>query len=152
MLNEFRNFIMRGNVLDLAVGIIIGAAFTSIVNSLVNDIISPIIGLITGGIDFSEMRLVLRPAAGETPEVALGFGLFINAIINFLIVALVLFLIIRAYNNASARFSKKEAAPGEPVNKTCPYCATDIPVKATRCPNCTSELTGAAAPPVVTAT
>lgn len=140
MLREFRDFIMRGNVLDLAVGIIIGAAFTTIVNSLVNDIISPIIGVITGGLDFSDVRLVLRPAEGDTEAVALGIGLFINAVINFLIVALVLFLIIRAYNNATARFKKAEA-PGEPVNKQCPYCMTDIPVKATRCPNCTSQLT-----------
>src|SRR5690606_23320698 len=100
MLTEFRNFIMRGNVLDLAVGIIIGAAFTTIVTSLVDDIIGPIIGLITGGADFSDMRILLRPAEGENPEVALGIGLFINAVINFLIVGLVLFLIIRTYNNA----------------------------------------------------
>jgi len=140
MLAEFRNFILRGNVLDLAVGIIIGAAFTTIVNSLVNDIISPVIGVITGGLDFADLRLVLRPAAGETPEVALGIGLFINAVINFVIVALVLFLIIRAYNNATTRFSKKEKSEDAPVNKQCPYCMTDIPVKATRCPNCTSEL------------
>ena len=140
MIAEFRNFILRGNVLDLAVGIIIGAAFTTIVNSLVNDIISPIIGIITGGLDFADVRLVLRPAAGETPEVALGIGLFINAVINFLIVALVLFLIIRAYNNATARFTKKAENEKAPINKQCPYCVTDIPVKATRCPNCTSQL------------
>jgi large conductance mechanosensitive channel len=140
MLNEFRNFIMRGNVLELAVGIIIGAAFTTIVNSLVNDLISPVIGLITGGLDFNEVRIVLRAAAGENPEVALGIGPFINAVINFLIVAFVLFMIIRAYNKASERFKREEAAPGEPVNKPCPYCATDIPFKATRCPHCTSQL------------
>lgn len=149
MLKEFRDFIMRGNVLDLAVGIIIGAAFTTIVNSLVNDVISPIIGMITGGLDFSEVRVVLRAAEGENPEVALGIGLFINAVINFVIVALVLFLIIRAYNNATARFKKPEEASA-PVNKQCPYCMTDIPVAATRCPNCTSELSGA--PAAATAT
>src|SRR5690606_8131462 len=92
----------------------------------------------------SEMRIVLRAAEGDNPEVALGIGLFINAIINFLIVGFVLFLIIRAYNNATARFTKKEAAPEEPVNKVCPFCATEIPIKATRCPNCTSDLTGSA--------
>ena len=140
MLAEFRNFNLRGNVLELAVGIIIGAAFTTIVTSLVNDIISPIIGIITGGLDFSEVRIVLRPAVGETPEVALGVGLFINAVINFVIVALVLFLIIRAYNNATTRFSKKQASESAPVNKQCPYCMTDIPINATRCPNCTSQL------------
>lgn len=141
MLDEFRKFIMRGNVLDLAVGIIIGAAFTTIVNSLVNDVISPIIGLILGGLDFSDVRIVLRAAQGETPEVALGIGLFINAVINFLIVAFVLFLIIRAYNATTERFRVKDSAPSEPVNKQCPYCLTDIPLKATRCPNCTSQLT-----------
>jgi large conductance mechanosensitive channel len=145
MWNEFRNFILRGNVLELAVGIIIGAAFTTIINSLVTDIISPLIGLATGGLDFADVRLVLRPAVGENPEVALGIGLFINAVINFLLVALVLFLIIRAYNKASERFKSKDAAPGEPVNKVCPYCATDIPVQANRCPNCTSDLSTSAA-------
>lgn len=140
MWDEFRKFIMRGNVLDLAVGIIIGAAFTTIVNSLVNDIISPLIGIATGGLDFSDLRIVLRPAAGETPEVALGIGLFINAVINFVIVAFALFLIIRAYNSTTERFRAKESKPSEPVNKQCPYCLTDIPLKATRCPNCTSQL------------
>lgn len=140
MWDEFRKFIMRGNVLDLAVGIIIGAAFTTIVNSLVNDIISPVIGLVTGGLDFSQVKIVLTPAAGETPEVAIGIGLFINAIINFIIVAFALFVIIRAYNTATERFRVKESAPSEPVNKQCPYCLSDIPLKATRCPACTSQL------------
>jgi large conductance mechanosensitive channel len=140
VLNEFRNFVLRGNVLELAVGIIIGVAFATVITSLVNDIISPLIGLATGGLDFSQVRVVLRPAVGENPEVALGIGLFINAVINFLIVALVLFLVIRAYNQASARFQRQDAAPDEPVNKACPYCATDIPYTATRCPNCTSSL------------
>lgn len=141
MLSEFRKFIMRGNVLDLAVGIIIGAAFTTIVNSLVNDIISPLIGIVTGGLDFSNVKIVLRAAAGETPETAIGIGLFINAVINFIIVAFVLFLIIRAYNSAVERF-RKEPEPGMPVKKVCPYCSTDIPTAATRCPNCTSQLSG----------
>lgn len=141
MIAEFRKFVMRGNVIDLAVGIIIGAAFTTIVNSLVTDVISPIIGIITGGLDFSEMKIVLRAASGDIPETAIGIGLFINAVINFLIVALVLFLIIRAYNSAVERFSK-EPEPGEPVKKVCPFCSTDIPFKAARCPNCTSQLEG----------
>jgi len=147
MIAEFRKFIMRGNVIDLAVGIIIGAAFTTIVNSLVNDVISPIIGVITGGLDFSQIKIVLRQAGADptaNPEVAIGIGLFINAVINFLIVAFVLFLIIRAYNSAVERF-RKEPEPGEPVKKVCPYCSTDIPFKATRCPNCTSQLEGQAA-------
>ena len=144
MISEFQKFIMRGNVLDLAIGIIIGAAFTAIVTSLVNDVISPVIGLITGGLDFSSMKIVLREAVGETPETAIGIGLFINALINFLIVAFVLFLIIRAYNRAVERF-RKEPEPGEAVKKVCPYCSTDIPTAATRCPNCTSQLQGQAA-------
>ncbi len=141
MFAEFRKFIMRGNVLDLAVGIIIGAAFTTIVNSLVNDVISPLIGIITGGLDFSSVKIILREAVGETPETAIGIGLFINAVINFVIVAFVLFLIIRAYNSAVERF-RKEPEPGAPVKKVCPYCSTDIPTAATRCPNCTSQLQG----------
>lgn len=140
MLAEFRKFIMRGNVLDLAVGIIIGAAFTTVVNSLVNDVIMPPIGLIVGGVDFSQIKIILQAAQGETPEVAINIGLFINAAINFLIVALVVFLIVRAFNRMMLPFQKKEGAPGEPVNKECPYCLSVIPYKATRCPNCTSQL------------
>lgn len=116
MLKEFTKFIMRGNVLDLAVGIIIGAAFTSIVNSLVNDVIMPPIGLLVGGIDFSQIAIVLQPAQGEQAEVAIRIGVFINALINFLIVAFVVFLIIRAFNSAMERFKKKEAeAPAAPA-------------------------------------
>ncbi|MBC6937036.1 MAG: large-conductance mechanosensitive channel protein MscL [Chloroflexi bacterium] len=140
MLAEFRKFIMRGNVLDLAVGIIIGAAFTTVVNSLVNDVIMPPIGVVVGGVDFSQIKIILQAAQGETPEVAINIGLFINAAINFLIVALVVFLIVRAFNRMMLPFQKKEEAPGEPVNKECPYCLSVIPYKATRCPNCTSQL------------
>jgi large conductance mechanosensitive channel len=151
MLKEFRTFIMRGNVLDLAVGIIIGAAFTSIVNSLVNDVIMPPIGVLVGGLDFKDIRIVLREAVGDKPEAAINIGLFINAVINFLIVAFVIFLIVRAFNRMTVPFKKKaEAPPGEPVNKECPYCLSVIPYKATRCPNCTSQLaasTGAAPAP-----
>ncbi|MCA9882451.1 MAG: large conductance mechanosensitive channel protein MscL [Anaerolineaceae bacterium] len=112
MLKEFREFLMRGNVLDLAVGIIIGAAFTAIVTSLVDDIISPIIGLITGGVDFSEVVINLNEAT------TLNVGNFINAIINFVIVGFVLFMIIRAYNQAMARFEEKEEeAPAEPTTE-----------------------------------
>ncbi|NWG15417.1 MAG: large-conductance mechanosensitive channel protein MscL [Chloroflexi bacterium] len=140
MLAEFRKFIMRGNVLDLAVGIIIGAAFTTVVNSLVNDVIMPPIGVVVGGVDFSQIKIILQAAQGETPEVAINIGLFINAAINFLIVALVVFLIVRAFNRMMQPFQKKEETPGEPVNKECPYCLSVIPYKATRCPNCTSQL------------
>ena len=103
MLREFREFIMRGNVLDLAVGIIIGAAFTSIVTSLVNDIIMPPIGLLTAGVDFSEITIVLQQAVGENPAVTINVGNFINAVINFLIVALVIFFIVRWFNSMAAR-------------------------------------------------
>lgn len=116
MLREFQKFIMRGNVLDLAVGIIIGAAFTSIVNSLVNDVIMPPIGLIIGGVDFSELVITLKAAEGDNPAVTINIGLFINALIQFLIVAFVVFLIVRSFNRMMERFSKKEEpAPVEPT-------------------------------------
>jgi large conductance mechanosensitive channel len=111
MFKEFQKFIMRGNVLDLAVGIIIGAAFTTIVNSLVNDVIMPPIGLVVGGIDFSEIKIVLQEAVGDKAEVAINIGLFINALINFLIVAFVVFLLVRSFNRMMERFQRKE----EPV-------------------------------------
>jgi large conductance mechanosensitive channel len=151
MISEFRKFILRGNVLDLAVGIIIGAAFTSIVNSLVNDVIMPPIGLVLGGVDFSNIFVPLKDGAPAGPyatladaqaagAVTLNIGLFINAVINFLIIALVVFLIIRAVNRMTQPITARKEAPGEPVNKECPFCVTSIPYKATRCPNCTSEL------------
>jgi large conductance mechanosensitive channel len=154
MLKEFRTFIMRGNVLDLAVGIIIGAAFTSIVNSLVNDVIMPPIGLALGGVDFANIFIPLKDGAPAGPyatladaqaagAVTINIGLFVNAIINFLIIALVIFLIIRAVNRMTLTVSKKQEA-SEPVNKECPYCFTSIPIKATRCPNCTTQLEGVA--------
>lgn len=105
---EFKEFISRGNVMDLAVGVIIGSAFTAIVNSLVNDMLMPVIGLISGGIDFSRLKLVLTPAVGDTPEVALCYGSFLQSILNFLLVALALFLLIKALN---AFRRKKEEAP-----------------------------------------
>jgi large conductance mechanosensitive channel len=151
MFNEFKKFIMRGNVLDLAVGIIIGAAFTSIVTSLVTDVITPFIGLVTGGIDFSNIYVVLRDgtvagpyatlvAAQEAGAVTVNIGLFLNAVIQFLIVAFVVFLIIRAFNRMTEPIRKKPEVPGEPVNKECPYCLTAIPYKASRCPACTSDV------------
>lgn len=141
MLQEFRKFIMRGNVLDLAVGIIIGAAFTAIVNSLVNDVIMPPIGLILGGVDFSQIKIVLQAAAGDKPEVAINIGLFINALISFLIIAFVVFLLIRGFNQMMERLQKKEEAPtAAATTKDCPHCFSIINIKATRCPNCTSEL------------
>ena len=133
---EFKKFISRGNVMDMAVGIIIGGAFTSIVNSLVNDIINPILGIF-GGMNFDQLAVTI-PALGGG-EVTLTYGNFITAVINFLIMAFIVFSIIKAINAASARFEKKEETAA-PTEKECPYCKTKIAVAATRCPNCTSML------------
>lgn len=107
---EFKKFITRGNVLDMAVGVVVGSAFTAIVNSLVKDILNPIIGLITGGIDFSDLKIVLKPASGEVAELAIRYGLFINAIIQFVLIAFVLFLIVKSFNKLNERRVKEEAA------------------------------------------
>ena len=107
---EFKKFITRGNVLDMAVGVVVGSAFTAIVNSLVKDILNPIIGLITGGIDFSNLKIVLKPASGEVAELAIRYGLFINAIIQFVLIAFVLFLIVKSFNKLNERRVKEEAA------------------------------------------
>jgi len=128
MLKEFREFAMRGNVLDLAIAVIIGGAFGKIITSLVNDILMPLIGLIMGGINFSEQAIVVGAAV-------IKWGAFVQSIIDFVIVAFVIFLIVRTMN----RFKKPEAAAA-PTTKDCPHCFTAIPIKATRCPNCTSEL------------
>ena len=129
MIKGFREFITRGNVVDLAVGIIIGAAFGKIVTSFVNDIIMPLIGLIIGGIDFSGLAFTVGSAK-------VTYGNFINNIIDFLIIAFVIFLIVKVANS-----TKKPAPAAEPTQKECPHCFSTISIKATRCPNCTSELT-----------
>lgn len=146
MIKEFKEFIMRGNVVDLAVGVIIGGAFGKIVTSLVNDVIMPPIGLLLGGINFSDLFISLNgstypslAAAQEAGAPTINYGLFINNVIDFLIVALVIFLVIRAFNRLS-QSSKTPQTPAEPVVKECPYCFSEIPIKATRCPNCTSQL------------
>lgn len=131
MLKEFKEFVMRGNVLDLAVAVIIGGAFGKIITSLVNDILTPLIGLFLGGINFSGL-------AWEYRNAVITYGNFIQAIIDFLIVAFVIFLIVKAANNMQKK--EKDVPPEEPTIKDCPYCYTTIPVKASRCPNCTSEL------------
>jgi large conductance mechanosensitive channel len=143
MLAEFKKFAMRGNVIDLAVGFIMGGAFGAIVNSLVNDIIMPPIGLILGKIDFSNLFINLsgKPYASLAEAKAAGaatinYGQFINTVINFLIVAFVLFLLVRQVN----RWTVRPAAPAAPTTKPCPYCFTEIPIKAVRCPHCTSTL------------
>ncbi|MBE6785921.1 MAG: large conductance mechanosensitive channel protein MscL [Ruminococcaceae bacterium] len=149
-LNEFKKFIMRGNVIDLAVGVIIGGAFQAIVNSLVNDIVSPVISLATKGINFADKFILLTTddvtfatveAAKEAGYATLNYGSFITAVINFLIMATVIFLLVKGINKVSEIGKKKEEeAPAAPTTKTCPYCKSEISVEAVRCPNCTSDL------------
>ena len=131
-MKEFKAFMSEGNVMDLAVGVIIGGALQAIVGSLVNDIIMPLLGIITGGLDFSHLAITVG-------EAQILYGSFISAIINFLLMALVLFLVIKALNKAKSLTAKPEE-PKAPTTKKCPYCQSDIPVAATRCPHCTSEL------------
>lgn len=151
MLKEFKEFAMRGNVVDMAVGIIIGAAFGTIVNSVVADIIMPPIGLLLGNIDFSNLFVVLKEgtkgtgpyeslvAAKAAGAVSINYGFFINTVISFVIVAFAVFLLIRGVN----QLKRQEAAPlAAPTTKECPYCLSTIPIKATRCGHCTSELKG----------
>jgi large conductance mechanosensitive channel len=148
IVEEFKKFAMRGNVVDMAVGIIIGGAFGTIVKSLVDDVIMPPIGLLLGGVDFSDLFITLKDGATAGPyatiaaakdagAVTLNAGLFINSVISFLIVAFAVFLLIKGMNSLQ---KKQEEAPAEPTEKECPHCCTSIPVKATRCPHCTSEL------------
>jgi large conductance mechanosensitive channel len=148
IMEEFKKFAMRGNVVDMAVGIIIGGAFGTIVKSLVNDVIMPPVGLLLGGVDFSEIFLTLQEgatagpyatleAAKEAGAVTLNAGLFINSMISFLIVAFAVFMLIKVMNSLQ---EKPEEEPEEPTDKECSFCFSTIPIKATRCPNCTSEL------------
>ena len=132
-IKEFKEFINRGNVLDMAIGVIIGAAFKDIVTSLVDNIISPVIGLF-GGKNFDEYQFVIG-------EAAIKYGAFITTVINFLIMALVIFMMVKVMNGISKKFEKKEeAATAAPTTKTCPYCLSEIKIEATRCPHCTSVL------------
>lgn len=136
-IDEFKKFIMRGNVMDMAVGVIVGGAFTSIVTSLNQDILTPILGIF-GGIDFSNLYVTL--GSGETAPI-LAYGNFITAVLNFLITAFVIFVLIKGINAVNDRFSKKEEPkPAAPTTKKCPYCKTEIAIDATRCPHCTSML------------
>ena len=148
MLKEFKEFAMRGNVVDMAVGIIIGAAFGTIVKSLVADIIMPPIGLLLGNVDFSNLFIVLKQGATAGPfatiaeaqkagAVTINYGMFVNTVISFLIVAFAVFLLIRALNKLQR---EEEAPPEEPTTKECPHCLSTIPIKATRCGHCTSEV------------
>jgi large conductance mechanosensitive channel len=151
MWKEFKEFAVKGNALDLAIGVIIGAAFGGVVTSLVKDIIMPLLGLITGGLDFSNMFVVLKQApngatfatpadAAKVGAITWNYGNFITFLINFLIIAFAIFLVVKAINRM-----KRPAPASEPVSKDCPACAMTIPIKATRCPHCTTELSGARA-------
>ena len=136
-IKEFKKFIMRGNVMDMAVGVIVGGAFTSIVTSLNQDILTPILGIF-GGTDFSNLKVTL--GSGENAPV-LCYGNFITAVINFLITAFVIFVLVKAINKIGDKLIKKEEeAPAEPTTKMCPYCRSEIAKEATRCPHCTSNL------------
>lgn len=143
MLKEFKEFAMRGSVIDLAIGVIIGGAFGKIVSSLVSDILMPPIGLLLGKVDFSNLYINLNggeyaslAAAREAGAATINYGTFLNTVIDFLIVAFVIFLLIRQVN----KLQKPQPAPAAPAVKECPYCLTMIPQKATRCPACTSEI------------
>jgi len=151
MLKEFKEFALRGNVVDMAIGIIIGAAFGAIVKSLVDDVIMPPIGLLLGGVDFANLFILLRPGDPVPPyatladaqtagAVTINYGLFINAVISFVIVAFVVFLIVRSINRMR---KEEEAPPAEPTTKACPFCFSEVAIKATRCAHCTSELPAA---------
>ena len=139
MMQEFKDFAVRGNVVDMAVGIVIGGAFGTIVKSLVADIIMPPIGMLSSGVDFSKMAYVLQPAKEEggkvVEAVSINYGSFINNVISFIIVAFAIFMVIKAMN----KFKKAEP-PADPTTKKCPQCLSEIPIKATRCSQCTSEV------------
>ena len=137
MLKEFKEFAMRGNVVDMAVGIVIGAAFGKIVSSLVKDVIMPPIGLLLGDVDFAQLAITLKEKTAAAEAVTINYGVFINTVLDFVIIAFAIFMVIKQIN----RFKKKEEAPvAEPTTKECPQCFTVIPIKATRCPNCTPKL------------
>ncbi|WP_454063353.1 large-conductance mechanosensitive channel protein MscL [Candidatus Nitrospira salsa] len=152
MLQEFKEFAMRGNVVDMAVGIVIGGAFGKIISSLVSDVIMPPIGLLMGGVDFTDLFVTLKDgatagpyaslaAANEAGAVTMNLGVFVNTVISFIIVALAIFMVIRGMNKLKR---EEEAPPAEPTTKDCPQCQMTIPIKATRCGHCTSEVKSAA--------
>jgi len=148
VLKEFKEFVMRGNVVDMAVGIIVGAAFSTIIKSLVSDVIMPPIGLLLGNVDFANLFVVLKEGAETGPyasladaqavgAVTINYGVFVDTVISFVIVALAVFLLVHNINRLKR---EEEAPPAEPTTKECPYCLSVIAIKATRCPHCTSEL------------
>lgn len=148
IVSELKEFMLRGNMVDLAVGVIIGGAFNSIVKSLVDDIVMPVISLLTGKIDFTNLFIALDgneyatlEAAKEAGASTVNYGLFITGVINFVIMAVVVFFMVKGINALrNAGKKKEEEAPAEPTTKQCPYCKSEIAIDATRCPNCTSEL------------
>jgi len=140
MFKEFKEFAMRGNVVDMAVGIIIGGAFGKIVSSLVNDVVMPPIGMLLGQVDFSNLAITLTEKTAEAEAVTIKYGVFINTVLDFIIVAFAIFMVIKQMN----RLQRKPAeTPAAPTTKDCPKCYSAIPIKATRCPHCTSELQSA---------
>ncbi|MBO5360888.1 MAG: large conductance mechanosensitive channel protein MscL [Clostridia bacterium] len=146
--SEFKTFIMRGNVIDLAVGVIIGAAFQAIIKSLVDDLVMPVISLATNGVDFANMFVSLDgneyetlAAAQEAGAAVFAYGNFINAVLNFLIMAFVIFVLVRTINKLREKAVKKEeVAEAAPTTKKCPFCKSEIDIEATKCPNCTSDV------------
>jgi large conductance mechanosensitive channel len=138
MVQEFKKFAMRGNVLDMAVGIIIGAAFGGIVTSLVGDVLMPPIGILLGGVDFSSFSVTLKEATPEGAAVLLKYGVFLNAIINFVIVAFAIFLLIRGFNKLQK--AEEAPAPAAPASKECPECLMTVPAAAKRCGHCTASI------------
>ena len=149
MLNEFKEFAMKGNVVDLAVGVIIGGAFGKIVTSLVNDVIMPPIGAILGKVKFEDLKIYLVKTSGMDDKAleaapAIKYGQFLNNILDFVIVAFCIFMLVKVLNSLRRKKEKQEEVAAEPTEKECPYCLSQVPVKATRCKHCTSQLETAA--------
>ena len=145
-IGEFQKFLMRGNVLDMAVGVVIGGAFGTIVTSLVNDILMPVISLVAGGLDFTNWFISLDgskyttlAAAQEAGAATLNYGVFITAIINFVIIAFCIFMVVKAFNKLEEKIKPKEE-PAAPTTKVCPFCKMEVPIEATKCGHCTSDL------------
>lgn len=134
---EFKEFAMRGNVVDMAIGIVIGGAFGKIISSMVNDVIMPPIGLLLGNVDFSNFAVTLREKTADAPAVSIKYGVFVNTVLDFVIVAFAIFMVIKQMNQLK---KKEEVAPIEVTTKECPKCYSMVALKATRCPNCTSEI------------
>jgi len=134
-LKEFKEFAVKGNVVDMAVGVVIGSAFGKIVTSLVSDLVMPPIGLLIGGVDFSNLKIVLKEDPTGKSSVFLNYGAFLSTVIDFLVIALVIFIAIKGINKL-----KRPAEPPQPTTKECPRCFTSIPLKAVKCPNCTSDI------------